>query len=299
MSSAQLEVRDYYIIYFDVLGYKQKIIELGENEFLEIIYSTLLTSMEIFEFIAEESEVDFIGSKLKYDINNFYFNIFSDNICISVLKTDDEYVNYRLFITLLRNMNHLQRNLMGQYNILIRGCITQGKLFCMNGFLYGSGVVKAYNLEDKIAVFPRIIIDNECILMVKKYKVDHLYYIYENMTEIDKDGYSFISYLRDSGSRHKIDSILYDYLILHKYLLESEYKKQTDSRIIEKYTWCIQYHNRICDFYDRKECHINLVDGKILPSQYEVESINRKIYCFDDLRKALDFLERFGGNLLI
>lgn len=299
MNPMKLEVKDYFILYFDVLGYKQKIIELGENNFLEIMYSVLATSMDVFEFVIGESEVDYFGSKLKFNEDNFYFNIFSDNICISVLKTNDEFVNFRLLITLVRNMNHLQRNLMGQYNILIRGCITQGVLFCMNGFLYGSGLVKAYNLEDKIAVYPRIIIDKECIVMIEKYKTDYSYYIYENMIEIDKDGYNFISYLRDSNYHHRIDPIFYDYLISHKNLLELEYTKQKDDRIIEKYIWCIQYHNRICDFYNRKECYINLVNGKISPSKYKVEHVHMGIICFDDVRKAIKFLETFGGKLLL
>lgn len=299
MNSVQLEVKEYYIAYFDVLGYKQKINELGENNFLEIMYSTLLTSMDIFEFITGESEINFIGSNLKFSMNNFYFNIFSDNICISILKTNDEYVNYRLLLTLIRNLNHLQRNLMGQYNILIRGCITQGMLFCMNGFLYGSGLIKAHNFEDKIAIYPRIIIDDECKLMIEKYKRDESYYIYENLIEADKDGYSFISYMRDLKQGHCIDSVMYDYLVLHKYLLESEYKKQTDNRIIEKYIWCIQYHNKICDFYGNKECYIRLVDGKILSCQFKVTNMYNEIIYFYDLREALDYIRHFGGKLIL
>ncbi len=61
MSSDQLEVKDYFIIFFDVLGYKQKINELGQNNFLQIMYSTLLTSMDVFEFINNESQISFIG----------------------------------------------------------------------------------------------------------------------------------------------------------------------------------------------------------------------------------------------
>ncbi len=41
--------------------------------------------------------------------------------------------------------------------IWVRGAIVKGILYCGNGEVFGSGLNEAYKLEEKLAVYPRII----------------------------------------------------------------------------------------------------------------------------------------------
>ncbi|MFB5269831.1 hypothetical protein ACE41H_24050 [Paenibacillus enshidis] len=51
------------------------------------------------------------------------------------------------------------QTLLAQYSLLLRGGIAVGKIYHDNDIVYGPGLVKAYELESKIAIFPRIVIE--------------------------------------------------------------------------------------------------------------------------------------------
>ena len=44
-----------------------------------------------------------------------------------------------------------------------RGGVTIGTFFCNDIFVWGKGLIRAYNLENKIAIYPRIVLDS-CVL---------------------------------------------------------------------------------------------------------------------------------------
>lgn len=55
--------------------------------------------------------------------------------------------------------------LMTQYGLLVRGGLAVGKLYHDNDVVYGPGLVRAHELESRIAVYPRVIMtpaDFEC-----------------------------------------------------------------------------------------------------------------------------------------
>ncbi|WP_248928667.1 hypothetical protein [Paenibacillus hamazuiensis] len=49
------------------------------------------------------------------------------------------------------------QSLLSQHGLLLRGGIAVGKIYHDNDIVYGPGLVKAYELESKIAVYPRIV----------------------------------------------------------------------------------------------------------------------------------------------
>ena len=51
----------------------------------------------------------------------------------------------------------LEQSLLSQYGLLLRGGIAVGKPYQDNEVVYGPGLVKAYALESKYAVYPRVI----------------------------------------------------------------------------------------------------------------------------------------------
>lgn len=67
--------------------------------------------------------------------------------------------------TLVLDTNHIF--LMGiYYHFLFRGAITEGKMIHNDEFVFGPGFVKAYEMENKEALYPRVIVDTK---IVEKY----------------------------------------------------------------------------------------------------------------------------------
>ena len=81
-------------------------------------------------------------------------SFFSD--CVAISAEPDNY--HGVIWTAI----HLQSSLL-VLGILTRGGISKGKLVHEDDILYGEGMIKAYKLESKAAMYPRILIDG-CIL---------------------------------------------------------------------------------------------------------------------------------------
>lgn len=153
-SSAQQEYQysDYIIAYIDILGVKERL----KND-----DGTLIKSISNAINIAKGSV-----EKTGYSFN---VKVFSDNFCIAKRIDADRDVPlpYQLFWTCLF-VTKIQEEIFCKEKLLLRGGITIGKLFIDDLFLIGDGLVKAYELESKIANMPRIIVDKTSYQIVSK-----------------------------------------------------------------------------------------------------------------------------------
>lgn len=231
---------EYFILYFDILGYKEKIKKYEEEYFMKVIYAVIDTINVVYE-----------GSK---KCRNFGYHIFSDNIIIFIKKKPDIGNNGLELLNLIQDTFIIQRNLMGQYRILIRGAITEGKLYYGRDFVYGSGLVNSYLLEDKKAINPRVIIDKN---LIKKYILENPAiagaYINQLINQ-DDDGEFFIGYINNYERNYEKFVI---YLFYHKKLIESLLKELTlKEEVRQKFIWCKKYHNLICMIYQLEDMKI-------------------------------------------
>lgn len=86
---------------------------------------------------------------------------FSDSIIVSI-KISDGDIN-ALLSTLIANISYIGSYLI-QKEILFRGAITIGDIVHQdNGIILGQGFIDAYNLESKLATFPRIVVSDKLI----------------------------------------------------------------------------------------------------------------------------------------
>jgi hypothetical protein len=135
----------------------------------------------------------------------------------------------------------LQRYLIDQHALFIRGSITEGLLYIDENYIFGSGLICAYELENEIAVYPRIILDKN----LSTDKVDKSYP--DKLFCLDGDGYYFIDYLKNRGDGFKIHE-------KHKDLVKEELSKNgVSEKIYQKYLWCREYHNRTCKKYNLED----------------------------------------------
>lgn len=79
--------------------------------------------------------------------------------------------------------------------ILTRGGISKGKTIHANDILYGEGMLKAYHIESKVAVYPRIVLDPQPTFKVDKENSFPLSFFKE-----DTDGLNYVDPFSFPGS---------------------------------------------------------------------------------------------------
>lgn len=255
-----MKVTDRYIIYFDILGYKQLIKLMGENHFLQIIDAVLEETTK-----TAKREVMF-----EPGISEFSCRIFSDNILmycdvpkyerqldwlvkgigyhteVAQAVNDLWYMNYHFIHLgiLMENAMRLQRKFIQDFDILIRGCVLRGTLYCAKDYIYGQGLIDAYHLENDVAKYPRLIIDEKLFEILSKIsEKDRYFHRIPKMRKWD-DGIAFIDYL-NTDDHPNTDN--YKFLKQHKTLIEQNLSVNIEEEsIMEKYLWCKKYHNLTC-----------------------------------------------------
>lgn len=71
--------------------------------------------------------------------------------------------------------------------LLVRRIITIGELFIDESMVWENVLLKAYNLENNIAVYPRIVIEYEILHEIDKNKAlyEHIHQDFDNITSLD------------------------------------------------------------------------------------------------------------------
>lgn len=96
----ELVVKDSFICYFDILGYKEYIKTHDENQHLKLIQIIIKNIIEIIHAINYELTS---FAEQYYDINEdlVQYRIFSDNIIIAVEVISQDYINVRMLQKLI------------------------------------------------------------------------------------------------------------------------------------------------------------------------------------------------------
>ena len=161
------EYQPHLVAFIDILGFKELVNETDRNsaklnEILKVLH--YLKTWELpdawgLELVEIEESAQYKG------VENFNISeiteatIFSDSIVVSVKA--ERNINER-FTSLVANLAALGAKMM-EKGILIRGAITIGNLYHKSGVILGKGMIEAYQLELKSAVYPRIILSKKLI----------------------------------------------------------------------------------------------------------------------------------------
>jgi len=237
----------YLISYLDVLGMKALVESAGENADGVAEVLTRLCSYSNPE--PEDKKLWKTG-----------FVNFSDLVLRSIPILTEANLKYRLgcFFHEAMDLGFIQVNLINR-GILVRGALTIGLLCRQKGLLFGQGLIDAHNLEEKQAVYPRIIISEDLMTSVEELPVlrgegnsfKEEMACLRKLVKRDSDGLWFLDYL--AHARDEADDP-YEYASLlsaHRELIENQRaeiatlppgEKLTESRI-EKLRWLIKLHN--------------------------------------------------------
>ena len=140
----------YCIAYLDMLGGADVICQDDKCEHLNTINM-------IFEDALRES---------KLFANDIFVKIFSDNILLAVPTTNEDRIdNIQKIIVLVSNII-LE---VAHYGYLMRGAITEGDFFHNDILVYGKALIEAVKMEEKHAIYPRVIAQKEIVKLLPQY----------------------------------------------------------------------------------------------------------------------------------
>lgn len=147
-----LEFQDYYVAYFDVLGYKGYF-QKNKTQILDFtrkLHSAIDDTKNSLKVFTESLLLGLLGN-LKID-----HAMFSDNIVVYMKATHSSLEKIRL-LTFLTTICDIQRHFVNDYGILIRGSVTMGPFLATENHIAGQALIDVVEAE-KTAIFPRITI---------------------------------------------------------------------------------------------------------------------------------------------
>jgi hypothetical protein len=149
------------------------------------------------------------------------------------------------------------------FDIIIRGGVSVGDIYISGGRVFGPGLIQAYELESKYALYPRIIIDPRLIyehktgklLKAKWNRVEDELEIMEKLLRQGDDGMWFINYveaLEDELDEHEMYRI---FLRRHREVILAGAQKHSQlNSILSKFVWMANYHNQVIFNLDDDTC---------------------------------------------
>lgn len=194
---------NHIVAFIDILGFKSIVEESSTDK---AVFDTILNSLKTLE-----QHVEYNAGKAAHRQSVFKMTQFSDSIVISRPNTEDA-----LFFMIM-DLNFLQ-NVLAKSGVLIRGGVSYGSLYHENNICFGPAFVKAYELESKHAIYPRIIIDPDIInddvdknyikqyhkytqqdgsehIEEKKTDPSFIHALFQTILKQDKDGFYFVDFL--------------------------------------------------------------------------------------------------------
>ena len=152
-----MEFSEYYVAYFDVLGYKDAF-KKSEDISAKLIES-IESSIGMMKDIVSIHNTTFGESTEK--VPEIEYKVFSDNVLICYKETNEPLSGMSL-VSFLRLVATIQRVFFERPLLIVRGGITKGPLYLTNDFVGGKALIDAVELEST-AVYPRIVVA-DCIL---------------------------------------------------------------------------------------------------------------------------------------
>ncbi len=251
------EYENRVVCFLDILGFKKYVEEsVSDNSKLK----TILNVINILNKYKSDKEND---TGIVHD--SIIVSQFSDSIVISFLITEKDQLVLALY-----DLQEMIFELL-ELDVLLRGGIAYGKLIHTNKILFGPALHEAYNLESKIAIYPRIIISKRLINEYLKqnneefsrnFESNHI----ENLLIKCDDGYFFIDYF--SSIEQLLDNKqYYDRYLNNLINIITEGLNSNSENIRIKYQWMQEKYNLLINGECKTNCvNINAIDSLEPPS---------------------------------
>lgn len=159
-----------FVCFIDILGFSDMIDEYDEDDTSTVLQDIQLAFSEALKTIENSS-----NTINKEDIKHLKYQLFSDCVSISIPyfdRQDDFLSNFNLISSFIRGFQLVMMS-MGFFT---RGGLSIGSYYSDNNIIFSKGLVNAYLLESKKAIYPRVIVDTKVLEKIKKYSDDNIFH---------------------------------------------------------------------------------------------------------------------------
>lgn len=218
-----ISTSEYIVAYLDLLGVTTR---MKSNKVLQ--------NSNMFKLHSLYDSVKNLAKNLSIDKdNNIIIKIFSDNIIIAKKITDLSFIDICFLFTCVSFFQLC--SVSKSISWLVRGGITIGDLFIDDTMVWGEALLKAYELENKTAVFPRIIIDDKIIPNISEHEQLRDY------IKQDNDNLYFLNYLNHEKHINDLS------LKLGFDNMKNEINREYNERIYQNFCWHMNYVNEVLE----------------------------------------------------
>lgn len=168
------------VAFIDVLGSTEAIMR-DVDKSLQMMHDAYSEAIKLFESLFED------GKRIKPRVK-----IFSDNIVVSVSREGES--GHGAFCAIVMISAIIQVQFL-KHGFLTRGGIASGSFFVDDMMVWDTALVKAHNLENNLAIYPRIIVDPELIGDLKLADPNCIFVKCKEWIEQDTDSFFMINYL--------------------------------------------------------------------------------------------------------
>lgn len=228
------------LAFFDILGFREMVEELPAVDIENRVHA-----LQDFSGIHKESAELFEAQSFQ----------FSD--CVVRVMPIDSKANREAPVGILFHeilaIVHAQLE-MANKGVFLRGGLTMGSAYFEGSVLFGPAMVAAYELESKIAIFPRVVIDPKLIIEFRTNKLlkkdthslkDEVGYL-RKLLRKDRDGFWFIDYLFAAGTECDEPERYVELLRNHRTAIEEKLaKRKRADGVVQKLNWAVRYHNSV------------------------------------------------------
>lgn len=147
-----IEYDDCYVAFLDILGFENLVRSKRKDsrEKIDEYFKIIKDAIKILKQVTAKRDIGVI--------------VISDSVILSVRKSSDRYENIEILRQLLIVIRYIQFNL-ALSNVWLRGGVSSGEAYFSpaENQIVGPAYIDAYNLENKIAIYPRVVIDSKLI----------------------------------------------------------------------------------------------------------------------------------------
>jgi hypothetical protein len=145
---------------------------------------------------------------------------------------------------------------MANRGILVRGGLTIGDAFFSGSTMFGPAMIRAYELESRVAIYPRVVVDPAVVEALKREPLlkKDTHQLSDEAAELrqlirrDTDGVWFVDFLHAALGEVDEPDLYGRLLDKHKESVERALRRRsTLDDVTVKVLWSAHYHNQVLD----------------------------------------------------
>lgn len=244
-----LATTPHIVAHIDILGTKSMV---ADKKTSQKLLETMIGFIDKCKsYVKSFNELRDVAEKLS-------FKIFSDNIVIYIPFNKEKYND--LFQAICLSAIFFQRNLLlnEELPLPVRGGIAIENFYADDDFVYGQALIDSYQIEEKLAIVPRIVVSADIIETLFNKNELSQFAGYGKLIVDDFDGFYYLNFLYEQRKAEVeqiqkfIQKAIAKLKTKHAEQVVEKMKSGKDevkdySNIYQKYGWLLKY---TCKYYD-------------------------------------------------